>query len=303
MESGQDASNQILAVFQNMAPLLTHMKDTDLKLPDNPALPKRPRHAEGGKGKGKHVKQEDVAQDDDRMVQAFKLMAKILIRQDQDIQSIKKEDSFVFFFNSKASTGALPLLLKSAATWHEQMKQENHQTPWLPLRQHLFKALLNDLVQRLHHLGKADPQSELVQTAIKQNILLKDLTCPFLEWNPHLQQLQVSRKQPLTLQKMTANLEEMLEICTEASLIRGFHAIPVSKTTETVPWKLQLSLRADREYTLMLSLCHAGVWMLQGASLKPHTQHQSGLATQLAQLIDFPQKKGTGKTKHQSKRT
>ena len=82
-----EASNQVMAVFRSMAPLL----DRSLQLEDNPGLQKRQRKEGAAKAPLLQQSQVDLAK-------AMTLMAKLLIKQDQEIQAIRREDTFLLFF-------------------------------------------------------------------------------------------------------------------------------------------------------------------------------------------------------------
>ena len=100
---------------------------------------------------------------------------------------------------------------------------------------------------------------------------------------------------------MSQHLEELIEMCRDPQLILRFHALKphTNQALQIIPWRLQLNLRSDRPYDLFFQLAHNAIWMIMGASMKPHTQGQTGLATALEKLV-FPTKqatKGAGKGK------
>jgi hypothetical protein len=289
---GLEASAQILQSFQHLAPLLGVKLDKDLTLAPNPAQTKRPRQDVGPTGKGRHVKQENEM-DQSQLQETVLLMAKILVRHDQQIEAVRREDTFIFFFNNQAPTGSLKCLLAAAETWHSQ--SQTRQTPWQPLRQRLLQVLLKDLLARLTQLGEAPQDSPLVQAAQMNNVLLPDQTCPYLDWDPTQKKLMVSKRPPISLKKMVQNIQELQEMSTEVTLVQAFHALPPSG--EITPWRLQLSLRADREYWLMRALCGSSIWVLMASSLKAHSLHQSSLVNQLSRSLNLRPSKGKSKGK------
>ena len=189
MTEGMEASAQILQSFQHLAPLLGVKLDKDLELAPNPALMKRLRSDAGPKGRGRHVKQEDETESFN-LRETVLLMAKILVRHDQQIEAVRREDTFIFFFNNQAPTGSLKCLIAAAETWHSQ--SQNRLTPWQPLRQRLLQVLLKDLHARLTQLGEAKQDSPLVQAAMMNQVLLPDQNCPYLEWDKAQRKLVVS---------------------------------------------------------------------------------------------------------------
>ena len=285
-----DATGQVLAIFKQMAPMWDH----SLQLSENPGLQKRQRKDAGVKAAKHQQPSPDLAK-------AMTLMARLVIRQDQEIQASRREDTFLLFFDNKEKTAALPLLVQAASAWHQQMQQNPDQKPQMPLRQHLLQTLMRELLTRLTKLGEADANSDLRKVALQNQVLLPNLTCPYLEWDPVKKALKISSKQPLSLQRVVANVQEFLEMCTQTDLILRFHSLP-SQATVT-PWKLQLSIRADREYELMKTFCQSSIWTLMGVTVKSHNHHQSGLATQLAATLGLNQTKGKNKGHGKGKST
>ena len=229
------------------------------------------------------------------------LMARILLRQDQEIQALRREDTFLFFFSNNTQAGSLQCLVQAASKWHQESQVTPRPSSWMPLRQKLLQTLFQELLTRLTNLGKEDKNAPVVQEAIKNNVLLPDLSCPYLEWQPQQAQMQISRKTPLTLQKLCQNVTEMLEMLTDASVIKQFHSLPPTGKGLITPWRLQMSLRADRQYHLMQTFCNSGAWVLMATSMKQHNQHRSGLAAQLASMMDLNPPKPKGKGKGRSK--
>eukprot|EP00435_Cladocopium_sp_Y103_P017226 s3371_g4.t1 len=281
-----EASGQILEIFRDLAPVL---KDCSLKLEENPGLPKRQRRDGASQAKQTQLLQTNLAN-------TLMLIGRLLIRQDMELQSIRREDSFVFFFDTRESTGGLHLMVQEAAVWHAQAQEKK---PLMPLRQKLLQLLLGELLTRMEQLGQADPSSQLKQKAISRQLLLPDMTCPYLEWNQAKQCLQPSERKPGTLVKMVANVKEFMDMCAQPSLIQKFHALPTKN--HIAPWRLQLSLRADREHELMMALAQSSIWILLGVTVKAHSLQKSPLALQLADSLGLNQKgknsKGSGKGK------
>ena len=195
--------------------------------------------------------------------------------------------------------------MQTAAQWHAQTQQQPNQRPLMPLRQKLLQVLMGELLTRLTKLAEATDKSELRQTALQNMILLPDLTCPYQEWDPIQRKLKVSQRQPISLQKMINNVQEFMDMCAQPDLIHRFHSLPPQENV--TPWRLQLSLRADREYELMKVFCQSSIWTLMGVTVKAHNHHQSGLASTLAVTLGLQSAKGKtkgsgkGKTKTQNK--
>ena len=133
MTDSMDASQQVLAAFQQLAPLMGVKMDPDLNLQPNPNQPKRAK--KDVVPARRMVKQEEGTSN---LQETILLMARILVRHDQALQEAQRETAFLFFFNNKAPTGSLKCLVAAAEQWHHQATQQPRPTPWQPLRQRLF---------------------------------------------------------------------------------------------------------------------------------------------------------------------
>ena len=291
MPEPEETNQQVWTAFQAIGALL----DDSLQLEPNAAGPKRQRKEEPTKAKGnpqtKQLKEKiDVAH-------ALSLMAKLTLRLDRELQQLKREDTFIFFFGHKGPNSSLSHLVKATDDWVNNRQSKSQMT--LPLRQHLMQVVFNTLLTRLTKLGETKDGSEVQQAAISNLILLPDKTCPYLEWDMSQKQLKVSQRPPLSLTRLHQLCQDMLEALTDVNLVTAFHALPTSNQ-EVAPWKLTLSLRADAPWQNMQVLSHSAIWLLMATSLKPHGQKQSPLAQSLQQAMGLtrtPKGRGKGKTK------
>ena len=238
---------------------------------------------------------------------AMTQLAKLALQLDREMQLMKKEDTFLFFFGNKGNDSCLHLLMQTTETWakeHQAQKQANQVTTMIPLRLKLMQVLFTTLLKKLDQLGAAEPGSELLLMAQKNLVLLPDKTCPYLEWDHQNKRLRASQKRPLTLKHVHQLCNDMLEALSDINLVAKFHSLPISNNTETTTWKLQLSMRQDQPWQLMQMLSHSAIWLLMGGSLKPHSLVQSPVAHQLQHTLGMSNQgkgRGKGKTKTKSK--
>ena len=243
MES-EDASAQVLQAFQNLAPLL----DGTLKLSANPAATKRQRVA------AHLAKKDKPSAETSNLLPVLQVMAKLVLSLDRENQLQKKEDTYLFFFNSKETSGSLGILKKAAEDWHQQATLQPPSSLKTPLRQKLLQTLLTDLLDRIQKLGDAPPESPLMQKAVQTMTILPDRTFPYLEWDHNTTALQISKRTPISLQKMHQHCTELLDMFRDSSLIQRFHALPTAPESAVSPWRLQVSIRADRPWELLQAL-------------------------------------------------
>ena len=285
MEPGEEAAQQVAMAFRNLAPLL----DGSLKLEANPGALKRQRK----NGLSEVTANNQQNAQSTATQQTLMLLAKLAIRLDRDMQLLHRETTYLFFFNCKEQDGALHMLLKAAEDWHKQAQSGSSSSTMMPLRQKLFQTLLNETTHRVHLLLQAAETSQMIQTAIKTGILLPDRTFPFMQWDAKAQQLKVTSKTPVSLQKMYDNLLELQDMFADSSLVQRFHSLPSKSQSLVTPWKLQLSTRTDGPFTMLSHLAYSQVWTVVATSLKPHSLHQSPLSTTLETNLGLRPQKGT----------
>jgi len=292
MQDTDEVNSQVWSAFQAIGPLL----DKHLILAPNPAAPKRQRKGDSDKQQGKH--QVNQSADKINVVQALTLLTKLALRLDKDMQQLKTEDTFIFFFGHKGPNSSLQCLVQATEDWAQNRQMPTPKKPLMPLKQHLMQVVFNTLMNRLTALGEAKDGSEIQTAALKSLILLPDKTCPFLEWDQSQKQLKVSQRPPLSLTRLMQICTDMVEALTDVHLVTSFHALPTT-SQEVAPWKLTLSLRIDTPWQLMQTMSHSAIWLLMGTSLKPHGQRQSPLARSLQQAMGQTKTpKGKGKGKH-----
>lgn len=296
-QMGQDdALQQMLQTFQNIAPLL----DNGLKLAPNPEAPKRQRRAQDqADPSDKSSLAKGQAQQIDHQ-KLLLLMGRLLLKVDRDLQVLQRETTFIIFFSSQEQTGILPLLLQEANVWHQSSK-EGSSSLKMPLRQVLLQTVVKELIARLTKLTEAPADSPLLEVARKTNIVLENNTIPFMEWDALEKRLKIAAKTPVSLAKMGEHLLELQEGFKDANLIMKFHSLPTKPDSVITPWRLQMSSREDRTYDLMLHLAQSQIWTLIAASLKQHNLYQSSLAANLEQSLGLKPPKGQGKGKSKTK--
>ena len=94
---------------------------------------------------------------------------------------------------------------------------------------------------------------------------------------------------------MHQHCTELLDMFRDPAIILRFHALPTKPESVVSPWRLQVSLRADRPWELLQALCQSSVWTLMATSLKQHSRFQSPLALKLEESLGLKTMKGTGK--------
>jgi hypothetical protein len=300
MPETQEMSEQIWAAFQHVAPLI----DQSLKLEQNKAAPKRPR-------RGELVKpdQHQGLPDKLNLAKAMSQLAQLALKLDRDMQLMKQEDTYIFFFSNKGPDSCLALLMQTTEMWaqnHQEQKQATSKAPMIPLRLKLMQVLFTTLLTKLDSLGAAKEGSEVMKAALSTLLLLPDGTCPFLEWDQGTKKLRVSQRKPLTLKHLHQLCTDMLEALSDVNLVRRFHALPTGPNQAVTPWKLQLSMRSDQPWQILQMLSHSAIWLMMGGSkmggsLKPHSQTQSPLAHQLQMTLGMTRGTSKGKGKGKSK--
>ena len=292
-------NQQMLEVFSAMAPLLVQ-KDTSLRLAPDPRAAKMRRRNGPNSQDADAVDQDMDSPAPPSMMQMIKLLTHLVVRQDQEIQSIRKADQFVLFL-IRDPKGALDVLLQETTQWKQQM-ESGPTVQSMPLRQHLMLALLRALQHRVNQLMECQTTDTLYKTSVEKGLILQDRSFPFHRWDPNTSKLILDKKSPISAKKMGQHLTELSEMFMDRDLVVRFHAMgSTSSQQRVVPWRLQLHLRSDRPYELIYQMAYNSIWMLVGATLKPHSLGQSPMATALQAMVHPNKGQGKGKTKKQGK--
>eukprot|EP00435_Cladocopium_sp_Y103_P007029 s1036_g2.t1 len=213
------------------------------------------------------------------------------------------QDGSIHSFLNRAPEGALQLLLTETVQWKKDMEDALKSKTMLSLRQHLMLTLLKALRARMDQLIAAQDTEALYTTSVQKGLILADRSFPFHRWDSASRQLVLDKKAPISAKKMAQHLDELQEMMLDRELVVRFHALrpPSTQGDAPIPWRLQVHMRADRPYELLFQMAHNSIWMLLGASMKPHTMGQSSMATQLMSMLQTTSNKGRGKGKTKSK--
>ena len=293
--NGWDPSTQaqIQETFAFLQPLL----DQGLKLQANPKAPKQRRtdqHAQ----QAAHAPDQGTT-DLQKLLRYLQALGQLVLRQEHSLSLLQSTDSFILFFEQDKES-SLQGIIQETQRWHQQRLQdpEKMQTP---LRQHLIQHLLQDLLTRTTKVSQCKVEDTLFKLCRERNLILEDMSWPYLRWDPAKAQLVIDKRKPITMAKMLEHLQELVEEFRDPLLVVRFQGLATSSPQKTIPWKLQLNLRYNRAYDLMVTMCHSSVWLLAGTSLKMHTPQQSSLAQTVQNLLPKGQGRGKGAGKSKGK--
>lgn len=287
-----EASQQILDAFSNLAPLF---RDNTLMQEPNPRETKTRRRDPPQKPDDQPKNRGTGSRETPEHNKLLLALAHLAIKQDQELQSMRKQDQFILFLSSEA-TGAFHLMLQETANWKKLMDSPNPGQQ--PLRQHLILCLVKSLRQRAEQIVNAQDTDQLFQLSLQKGLILQDRSFPYHRWDPNTHKLILDKKTPVSAKLMGQQLEEILELLLDPQLVVRFHALKAPQQNLTsIPWRLQLNVRHDRAYEIFQHLSFNAVWMVVGASMKPHSLGQSSQATQIQNLLTGNQKQGKGKGK------
>lgn len=286
------AAGQILDTFQNLMPLL----DPNLKLEDNPRSQKRQKPSgKQPESAPPKPKAEDASQAP--VHQLLRQLTTLVIRHDQELNVQRRSDSFVMFFSRKQE-GVMTLLMKETMTWHQQEQDPNSALKKDPLRQHLLKCMLTELLNRVERIGQTKDTDKLYLASVQSGLILQDKSWPYQQWCPIQKALVRSSRTPISMSKMQENITEVMEMVRVPTQIMRFSSLRAAGESPVIPWRLQVHPRADALYDLLAHLSGNSVWNTLGTNLKPHNLSQSSLATELQTHLGPRPNKGRGKGKH-----
>ena len=257
---------QVMEVFSALAPMFQKV-DPTLKLAPDPRATKKLRKAAPNKPCEEVEDQEMVvAEQPLPVLQMLRMLTQLVIRHDQEIQSLRRTDQFILCLNPEPQ-GAMQVLLTETAQWKKKMDSSST-AQMMPLRQHLMIALLNALKKRAGQVIECPTTDQLYQTSLDKGLILQDRSFPFHRWDGQTNQLILDKKAPISAKKMGQHLDELLEMFMDKELVVRFHALraPLEQQQKIVPWRLQLNLRSDRPYELLYQMAYNSIWMLVGGA-------------------------------------
>lgn len=291
----ESALSQISDTFRQLAPMI----DPNLHLTYNPKSAKFRRTAAvpGADDAPEHPGRQQQA----HMMKMLQVMGSLVLRQERSLSLLQSTDSFILFFQQEKG-GILQGLVTETQKWHQLRQQP--QGPQMPLRQHLCMWMITEMLNRVTKVAESKPESELVKTCLERNLILADMSWPFLSWDVSQKKLVVDKRQPISMGKMLEHLKELIEDLRDPHLVVKFQSMGPENQQGTIPWRLQLNLRQDRPYDLLVAMVGSAMWALMGTSLQMHKPKLSGLATTLQSMLPSKGKgkgKGAGKGKTMGK--
>ena len=216
---------------------------------------------------------------DPSMRDAMRLMASLVLRREQDLQQVARQDTFLLFL-VPSQEGCVPLLHQAHKEWSDAKERT------LTLRAHLVLQLLRELQRRLLKLMTGGDQCQIRAQLVKNGVLLEDHTWPFLQWDSRDKRLVLNKtKQAMTMSQAQELLEELLSLVKQDDAIQKFHAMGKPQEGKSQPWKLQIGLRQDRLHGLLTGSSHSSLWQILGIQLKPHSQRMSPLGIKLQEVL------------------
>ena len=247
--------------------------------------------------------QSNQAEDDAPALQLLQAMGRIILRLDQDLQQLKRQDCWVCFMQTD-KTAILPSLIQNASMWRQELqerrqKQGDQSQELEPLRCRLLGHLAEVFLQRLQKLAAEKVTDPLAQASIQTGTMTEDQAFPFVRWCSQAKKLKQTTQKPVTLARMIKYGEQLKDLLNDPNNTVKFTSLRPLSEDKMVPWMLQVSMRADELQSLLQTLQTSTVWTLLGMALKPHSLNMSRPAQELQTLLGMG--KGRGKGHHQSK--
>ena len=121
-----------------------------------------------------------------------RLMGQLLIRHEDQMNSVCMQDSFVIFFQ-RGNAGVLPLLMRSAGQWRNLPQDQ----VMMPLRSFLIQAVVAELVTRFQKLKTQLQDDSTKKAAIQSKTVMEDHSFPHLTWSSKHQSLEIMQTAPI----------------------------------------------------------------------------------------------------------
>ncbi|CAL1169641.1 unnamed protein product [Cladocopium goreaui] len=241
----ESALAQIRETYQFLTPLL----DKSLKLQPNPK-PQKSRRMDTTT-QGDPADQDQQGQGPQQLLKYLQVLGQLTLRHEHNWNLLQSTDCFILFFQQDQES-ALHGLLTATQEWHQQ-RQSNPMGMTTTLRQHLCQHLLQDLLNRTTKVSKSKPGEVLFQACRDRNLILEDMSWPFLRWDPTKKSLAVDKKKAVTMPKMLEHLQELIEEFRDPTLVVRFQGLSTSHAQATQP-----PLRPDEGADTFVSLASGG---------------------------------------------
>ena len=228
------------------------------------------------------------------------LLAQLVVRLDMENQTLRRQDSFIFYMQTQKDA-ILPTLLTTAKDWHNNLTTRSEETKnkseYLPLRMALAQTLVHHLSCRLQKIAQSQPTDPLWATAIQHGMLTAQGQWQYRRWNPTTQSLDLTQQAPISMDRMLKYIEQLKTLVKTPGAIMKFHSLRPHGQGTTIPWLFQTGVRQDELQVLMEVLTGNNIWGLLGTSVKPHTLMMSPQAKQIQELLGKGTKGAKGKSK------
>ena len=232
----------------------------------------------------------------------LRAMMQLLLKHEDQLQSIAKQDCFIFS-TTPGEAGIQPILLKETATWTQAMQSTT--PPKEPLRLILVRTIFDTLIERVQKIANMDTNSAAWQQTISTQVILPDGSWPFLSWNHAKSKLEINqtKKSLPAMKTLMELLQEIRELLCQQSSVLRVQALKPPAGGGTIPWRMQIGLRETTLFDQLSRLTYSSTWQLLQMTTQPHNAKRTNIATTIQQQLnsngtDRPHSKGKGKGKH-----
>ncbi|CAK8993738.1 unnamed protein product, partial [Durusdinium trenchii] len=240
------------------------------------------RPARKGQRKPSRSSASDLGQDGN----LISMIAKLTLRQEDQLNQIHLDKSFIFFV--QAGKGSiLPLMLKTSKDWHGQRELGKVTTS---LRQHMFRSVFEELAFRASKLPFGSNDHELIRALQTKQVLTATNSWNYLQWDSKEKTLKPAARDPLPSEEAAALIQKIHNLAAQPDLIHRFSALkpmPQDSTVDSVVvlWRLDISLRgqpAQDLYDALQRLTGSGLTQMIFVRIRPSTLQRSPLAQAIA---------------------
>ena len=138
----------------------------------------------------------------------------LLIKHEDQLQSIAKQDCFIFF-TTPGDAGIQPTLLQETNKWTQEMQNSN--PPSTPLRLILIRAIFETLLERVQKISNMDRNSPAWSQTVSAQVALA-----ILDMEPRQEQAgEINQTKGLSMKTLMETLQENRELlCAPSSVLR-----------------------------------------------------------------------------------
>ena len=300
-EQGEDQTHDsLLAAMELFCPSLALKRPAEEDSKDDQPN----KHQRGGKGKGGIKGPRKANANGSREPEYHDLLSKVarlMIAHEDTLQTLLLESEFMVFMQAVGPGSLGEMVLKVSTEYHKDQGSQDAERQ--PLRMLMSTVIFRELGLRLEKAMAETPEGENIRKElIQQELLTPDgQAWHYMKWNADLRKLVPLKAAPIPMKEACQLVHSIYQMLQTPGLIVRFCALKgldkvdmtqsasgTSGSTNVIPWKLTVAMRAPRStelYQALRRLCHCSVMQVVLLRMRPASLQRSPAAQDIAKHV------------------